>query len=299
MSLALSNEERRRRKAKVWWLLATAVALGWLAYAALVEPRRLEVTTIRAHLPGLGPGLDGARILHLTDLHLLKIGWSERVILALAERIRPQIVAVTGDFCSRWGIDEGVRLLESLRAPLGVFFVPGNNDDRTLDVLRAKARWVKFLVNECEVVEHGESLLAVVGVDDPHTGRDDLEAALRGAPEGAPVLLLAHSPDVALRAGFERVGLCLCGHTHGGQICPLPRRPLYTHTRGRVPPSGLHKVRGAFLYVSRGVGTSILPLRFLCPPEVAVVELRDAKGGEVYVEVVSRARARRWLGKEA
>ena len=267
----------------------------WLAYSAFVEPHRLEVTTIRAHLPGVGPGLDGIRILHLTDLHLLRIGRNERKILALVERLRPEIIVLTGDFCSRWGVEEGVRFLEALRAPLGVFFSPGNNDDRTLGVLRAKAKGVRFLVNGFAVVGRSGSRLIVAGVDDPHSGRDNLEVALRGAPEGAPIILLAHSPDVALREGFERVHLCLCGHTHGGQICPLPGRPLYVHTRGRVPHSGLHRVRGAFLYVSRGVGTSVLPFRFLCPPELVVVELRGAKGGEACVEVVSRACACRWL----
>lgn len=258
------------------------------------------MTFVKVRLPGLGVALEGVKVLHLTDLHLLRIGQNERTALEVAQRLKPDMVVITGDLCRRWSISAGIRFLNSLEAPFGIFFVPGNHDGRTLNLLQTKAPKVRFLSNRSWLIERDGARLAIVGVDDPHRERDDMETALGDVPEGIPILLLAHSPDVAYRPGFEKVSLCLSGHTHGGQVCFFPGRAIYTHTRHKLPSSGLHFFRGALLYISRGVGRSlILPLRFLCPPEVVVVELSGAEGSDLHAEIVSRAHARHWLREKA
>ncbi len=269
-----------------------ALILALVAYAALVEPQMVEVTRLEAYLPRLHPHLDGLVVMHLTDLHLVRVGRRERRVLKLASEVGPDAVVITGDICGpRWA-KQGAQFLSSLRPPLGTYWVPGNNDGKSqhLERLQQMAPSARLLLNRHVLLRKGEGRLLLVGVDDPVRGSPDLLRALEGAPTDVPALLLAHSPEVIHLPGAERFDLILCGHTHGGQICPLPRRPLYAHLKRRAPASGLHPFGKGFVFVSRGLGTSVLPLRFLCPPEVALITLRHSRPqGVRKVEVVSRS----------
>jgi len=135
----------------------------------------------------------------------------------------------------------------------------------------------------------GGERIFVIGVDDPFTNSDDLDRALSGVPKEAFKILLAHSPSIARKAIDAGIDLVLCGHTHGGQF-RLPRiGAIYVRTGFRRSISaGLYEgetlwqavgrspEQAAYtkIYVSRGIGTSHFPLRFLCPPEIAVLRLR-------------------------
>jgi predicted MPP superfamily phosphohydrolase len=114
----------------------------------------------------------------------------------------------------------------------------------------------------------------LAGVDDVLWGMPDLAASLRGAPDDAPVLLMAHEPDYAPAAAENpRVVLQLSGHAHGGQIRPPGLPPLILPDLGRRYPEGAYRVGGMALYVSRGIGTGRVTLRFNCRPEIAVITL--------------------------
>ena len=164
--------------------------------------------------------------------------------------------------------------LRRLRAPLGVFGVLGNHEYYPA---RNVGEWIGFLedrgvrvlINRGErVAFHGGSAW-IAGVDDLTEGEPRIEAALRGRRWDEPTLLLSHHPDLFLEAATHDVDLQLSGHTHGGQIRIKGWQPL-VHTR-----FGLH--RGAFrhngthLYVGRGVGVTVAPVRIDAAPEVALV----------------------------
>ncbi len=258
-----------------------AGALG--AYAFLVEPRWLEVTRPRIHVRGLHPALEGLRIALLTDMHA-----GEGTPLSLIRRAcrtamaeRPDLVALTGDFAADGSGDFG-RVLDAmacLDAPLGVYAVPGNHDyivgiDTWHRQVGAHPRIVD-LTNAAVTREVGGARLCVAGVDDYSMGAPRMDV-LPPPEQRDFTLLLAHDPDQAERARrvCDRVDLVVSGHTHGGQVRlpwvgalrnPAQREDLYEE--------GLRRRPWTQVYTSRGVGTVHLPVRFLCRPEVAVLEL--------------------------
>jgi len=140
-----------------------------------------------------------------------------------------------------------------------------------------------MLVNRAVSVSERGGRFWIAGVDDSHTERDNLAAALKEVPQGEPVLLLAHSPAIIKRRGAERASVIFSGHTHGGQICLPGGRPLYIHTPLPLRyGSGLHRLGNGrtLLIVSRGVGQTRLPLRLWCPPEMTLWRVEGIAGAK-------------------
>jgi predicted MPP superfamily phosphohydrolase len=228
-----------------------------------------------------GAGLDGLRVAFLSDLHLGCFLMEEdlaRVCARVADA-RPDLVCLGGDLVHARP-DDVERIgpaLDALCPRLGIFAVPGNHDRYADPQLR---RWRPFLeecgvtvlVNEGRRIDVDGDPLWLAGVDDLGLGEPDLEAALDGAREREPVLLLSHHPDLFWEAASVGVDLTLSGHTHAGQITFFGRA-FTRHTqlgfwRGRF------EIDGAQLYVGRGAGTSGLPLRVNAPAEVPLITLR-------------------------
>jgi len=260
---------------------AMGAALG--AYAFLVEPRWLQVTRTKIHARGLHPSLEGFRIALLTDMHA-GAGTPLSVVrracrLAMAER--PDLIALTGDFAAddAPGFRRVLGALECLRAPHGVYAVPGNHDHivgiETWHHDVAEHPVVQDLTNRAVMHDVAGARLCVAGVDDFSMGSPDL-SVLPPPEERDFTLLLAHDPGQAERARreYDAVDLIVSGHTHGGQVRlpfvgalrnPAEREDLYDE--------GLRRRPWTQVYTSRGVGTVHLPVRFLCRPEVAVLSL--------------------------
>lgn len=265
-------------------ILSAALGAGALgAYAFLVEPRWLELTRPHIHVRGLHPALEGVRIALLTDLHA-----GDGTPLSLIRRAcrmameeRPDLIALTGDFAADDSGEFGAVLdaLSCLEAPLGVYAVPGNHDHIVgIDVwhrqVEAHPR-ITDLTNMAVLREVGGARLCVAGVDDYSMGSPQLEV-LPPPEERDFTLLLAHDPDQAERArrAYDRVDLVLSGHTHGGQVrLPWVGALKNPARHDELYEEGLRRRPWTQVYVSRGVGTVHLSVRFLCRPEVAVVEL--------------------------
>ncbi|NOZ58018.1 MAG: metallophosphoesterase [Euryarchaeota archaeon] len=248
-------------------LAASAAALG--GGYTLFEARRVGVTRLDLKL-GLG-----LRAVHLTDTHFSTSVFSPAEVAAAITELDPELIFHTGDLLTyRRGLGEAVRFLEALRDTAPVYLVPGNHDHWSgVGAAGLKealgSRGIVVLANSAT----GYGDLAIAGVDDPYTGRANLERALSGA-EGEVRLLLAHSPQIIGEAA-QRVELVLAGHTHGGQVrlhgagalwLPMPREY-------RRFDYGLFSVGRARMFVSRGVGTGYLPVRLNCPPEIVLLSL--------------------------
>lgn len=257
--------------------LAAVGGLGWASHHAAVG--RLGVTHPQLSVPRWPTTLAGLRVAHLSDLHVDFTGEGQaRRAVEAANAAQPDLIVLTGDFITRADgtLDALVPLLSSLRAPHGVFACLGNHDymASTAPLIRTLERCgIEVLVNRAMPIMGGQ--LHMVGIDDGLMGRPDLAGALRSVPEGAPVMLLAHEPDLAdhtgpLLAQRGHPAVQLSGHSHGGQV----RLPIVGATvlprMGRRYPMGTYLLDDLAMYVSRGVGVSGVPFRLACPAEVAI-----------------------------
>jgi hypothetical protein len=264
------------------------------AYPFLGEPHRLSVTRRTFPIRGLPAGLDGLRIVQLTDIHHGPWTTLARVrrIVDVANSLKPDLVVLTGDYIQRHKdyAPPVAAALAALRARIGVLGVLGNHDwglDGPLCQRELARAGVRLVDNDRVFVTPGRTLagdaaatgLCVAGVGDLMTHVQHYDRALAGVPADVPRLLLSHNPDVAeepglVNSGF-RVDLMLSGHTHGGQVSLPILGPVVTMSRyGRKYARGLVAGPVCPVYVSRGLGMAMLPLRFGSTPEVAVIELK-------------------------
>jgi len=230
-------------------------ALATVAWARFVEPFRLEVTHHEVDAPVSPP----VRIAHVSDLHSSGIGRLERALLEALEAEKPDLIVVSGDSVGETGRPDEV--LARLKAPLGVYIVNGNHE-----------HWHAYrppgvMVNAAAKVRDG---LWVVGLDDAMAGKPSLQTALEGVPAGAFRVGLFHSPEPFDDLAAE-LPLSFAGHTHGGQVRLPFLAPLWLPRGTGRFVHGWYERGGAKLYVSRGLGTTILPLRLFCRPELAIV----------------------------
>jgi len=253
--------------------------LSVTARHALAEADTLTVETIRIRLKRLPKNLDGFRVVHLSDIHHSPFTSLEHISRAveIANELKPDLCVLTGDFVSHESeyIVPMAQAMGRLNSEFGTFACLGNHDHRTdammvTDSLRAEN--IRVLINEGFRFSARGASFWLCGVDDYMVGRTDLRAALRGSFPDEMKMLLAHNPKILYRAARASVDLMFSGHTHGGQVKLrddekriLPRRKF---------ASGLYRRKDTQVYITRGIGTVVLPVRFGCPPEISLIELR-------------------------
>ena len=246
-----------------------------LAWAHFVEPRRLEVSR---HRCPLAPGAPPLRILHLSDLHFARDGAWVRSILEQLGQIKADLVVITGDLLHIGAEPEVKALLAALPdAPLGRFACVGNWDrwsGHALPALRGlfEEAGIRLLVNEVAELHHGERSITLVGMDDLLSGEPDLDL-MDGLPPGIPSVVLSHTPTLFPALAGRGADLVLSGHTHGGQIRAPLKGALWMPVGSGHYDAGWFAAGDARLFVSRGIGMSVAPLRFLCRPEAALIEV--------------------------
>lgn len=274
--------------------IGTLVEIGNFALTGYVldslwgEPFRLSLTRLTIKSPKLR-GAPPLRIMHLSDLHIERTTRRERKVLKWIEELRPDLIVYTGDLINfSYLADEQARadcreFLSQLRAPLGVYAVTGTPLIDTPEVVRAiypAVPNVRLLMNESIEVE-GYPQVQIVGLTcthDPTLDAPKLAHARSAVPPDKFTLLLYHAPDLMPEAVQAGIDLYLCGHTHGGQI----RLPFYgaivtSSLYGKRYEMGQYTEQGTTLYVSRGLGLEgkgAPRMRFYCPPEVELIELR-------------------------
>ena len=272
-------------------LLAGAGGAAYTAWAA----KRPQVTRLETTLRNLPAAFDGLTVAFLSDTHhgpFVSVAYLAEVV-AMTNALRPDLVLLGGDYVQRrrkaflhFGIDHrryigpGIDVLADLRAPLGRFAVLGNHDHRTDAVLTRRAladAGFTDLTNTGVWLERpGRARLRIAGVDDCRTGRPRLGPALDDLRGDEACLLLTHNPDYVELIRDPRVDLVLSGHTHGGQVVlPGVGAPVLPSRYGQKYRAGLIQGPAARVFVTTGVGTIGPPVRFRCPPEVALITLRS------------------------
>jgi uncharacterized protein len=287
-----------------WALGAAAVLLGGLGVAGYAGARRLVVRRLEVGVEDLPAGLEGMRIVQVSDLH---VGphTSRRYLARVAAAVRdarPDLIAVTGDQVDDYArdVEPFAAAFGGLSAPLGVFAIPGNHDvyagwpavHRGLE-----AMGITVLVNRAVAVERNGVRFWVAGTGDPAGRRGtpvapDIERTLADVPPGGFTLALAHNPALWPALAQRGVELTLSGHTHYGQIA-IPRlgwslaSPFLEHAMGR------HRRDGSQLYINPGTNYWGIPFRIGTPPEVTVLTLRRGKAATFEAPLLRR-RPGRW-----
>ncbi|MBP1634399.1 MAG: putative metallophosphoesterase [Acidobacteria bacterium] len=267
-----------RRRALGALAAGGAGLLGAGGYGVLVERHRLGVTRATISLRRLPPGLDGLRVGLATDFHYGRFTGDE-MVAAVAQRLaeeRLDLVLLGGDFVTwsdRAAVAPCAAALAGVRARLGVFAVFGNHDPEGTVKAVFERRGVGVLRDQHTRLDVRGEPVALAGLRYWSSRPADLDRALRGS-RGFPILL-AHDPRRVDLAAAAAVPLVLSGHTHGGQVV-VPG--LGAPAAARYPVvHGLGRRGGTALFVSRGIGTVVVPVRFNCPPEVVILTLRTAR----------------------
>lgn len=229
----------------------------------------------------LPAGFCGFRILHLSDLHIDGIqGLAERVVEQIAP-LEVDLCAFTGDY--RFATSgpchnvypEMRKIVHAIRSRCGILGILGNHDYAE-EAPELEAMGVRMLMNTAVKIATSRGSVWIAGVDDAWDyDCADLPGALSSVPAGAFKILLAHSPDIISEASASGIHLYLCGHTHAGQIrLPVVGATLVPATCERRFLQDTWKEGAMQGYTSSGIGCSMLPVRFRCPPEIGLIELR-------------------------
>jgi hypothetical protein len=268
-------------------LFAILVAVGaLLSYAYFIEPNSLAVKNQEVKLDCLKSDLPD-KFVQISDLHFTDETKGSRVD-QIYEAIRsqnPAAVFLTGDLVTNEsGTEKAVQLAEKIAKDYPLFIIFGNWDYWALDYkvgefkTQLEAAGAKVLVDDSAEVVSGGEKLNILGVKDPYTSgelKNDIERAGKDIAEGDKNcrILLAHSPNIINEAVGKNIDLVLVGHTHGGQVyIPFLTRYIVPMKRaaGQGFIKGLYNVDKTQMYVNEGIGISVLPFRFLVPPEVTV-----------------------------
>jgi uncharacterized protein len=222
-------------------------------------------------------------ILHLSDLHADISREAMMNLISTVGNLQYDICVLTGDYRGKTcgPFDDAIAIIKELcqkLKPNSLYGVLGNHDSIRMNP-SLEAMGIRMLYNECEEIVRGDERIYLAGVDDAHFYRaDDIEKASSKVPADAFSILLSHTPEVYDAAAGAGYDLMLSGHTHGGQLClpggiPIKLEAVLPRDMG----AGVWRHAGLVGYTSVGVGTSLLPVRLNCPPEITLHRLRTEK----------------------
>ena len=270
-------------KKQITFLVLLVTLLMLLIYGIWIEPYQVDVHHLQIKGAGINKVLKDKIAVHLSDLHIIKIGKREKKILKILDDLKPDLIFLTGDYVG-WGGDyePALTFLSSLKAKIGVWAVMGDYDYSSSrksclfcheqgSGKFTERHKVRFLRNEMELDGLPDGY-AWLGGSDPEAEFNYMtNEGIRFLEEKTPSIILSHSPLI-FDFVFDQDVLILAGDTHGGQI-PFPSWlwGILGYEKSALYNQGLFQKGQKRMYVSRGIGTSHFPIRILCPPELVVL----------------------------
>jgi len=261
-----------------WKMLSLLTVVFFFFYGGFVEPRWIEVTHWSRSV-----GLSGKAIMlaQLSDLHISEIGTTERKTLEHIKGLRPQIILLSGDVIDRHDSLPALKSFLTQLPPVIKFAILGNWEHWSgvdLDALAAlyTENDVTLLINQCVSLSQQGIRLSIAGFDDYTAGQPDVDRALRGCSKDEPIIIAEHSPglfDEPPSPEMPKPAFSLAGHTHGGQLA-VGNKAIFTPPGSGRFVAGWYSTPWGELYVSKGIGTSLLPLRIGARPEISVFEIK-------------------------
>jgi len=280
--------QSRRKGIRIALLLLVLLIVSCLVWGFFIEPNRLVVNQQSIQIDTWPKELSGLRIALIADLHTG--GWfidenKLRLIVDRTNQLNPDLVVLLGDYVApnSWHsrrvepeITAGV--LKDLRAPLGVYAVLGNHDwwYNGAKVRRAfEQNGIPVLEDEVVEIRWRDKSFWLAGLADLWTRPQQIDETIAKVPPGSTMIALTHNPDIFPRLP-PNVPLLLAAHTHGGQVSiPLIGTPIVPSRFGSKYTAGHVFENGHHMFVTTGIGTSILPVRFRVPPEIVVLTVKS------------------------
>jgi uncharacterized protein len=261
------------------WIIRNVLKATGLYWRARQNAERILVKRNDMRFKTLPPLFEGFTILHISDLHVDMNEVAMNRLIELVGSMQYDVCVLTGDYRGRTfgpfqpALDGVARVGTHLKQP--IYAVLGNHDTIQM-VPGLEAMGIRVLLNECETIIRKDQRIYLAGIDDAHFFRvDNIEKAALSIPRGEFSILLSHTPEVYRQAAHAGFDLMLSGHTHGGQIClpgsiPVKLEAVLPRRMGAGP----WRYSDMTGYTSVGAGSSVVPVRLNCPPEITLHHLR-------------------------
>ncbi|NNE67347.1 MAG: metallophosphoesterase [Pyrinomonadaceae bacterium] len=302
MNTSVNDDTNFRRRVVFGFLGLVLTAALCLIYGFFVEPNRLVLNSVSIDPAGLEKGLDGLRIVAISDLHGGSNFIDEAKLRDITKRVNeqnPDLIVILGDFVSQARSGRPVRRrplkmsmqtiadsIKGLRAKYGVFAVEGNHDywfNSKIVFKELERVGIRVLHDQLTEVDVNGTRLTLLGLRDHMSVRSgkNYNTTIKEVVSDvdSDLIVLTHSPDfIPYLTGpnsiSDKTRLFIAGHTHGGQVwLPLIGSPMIPSNYGQTFAAGHLEYNNTDVFVTTGIGTSIMPVRFLVPPEIAVITL--------------------------
>lgn len=268
-------------------IILSLALLAFFIWSFAIEPDMIVVEEHDICVKKWADEFNDLRIVLAGDIHLNNLTYGAEKLDEIVEKInslKPDLVLFTGDYITKrknspdFDIATAAKGLSKIRSTYGVYGAFGNHDNlvgwRKMERLFGEIGGVKMLRNSSQTIAIRGKKLMISAIADANTMDVNISAALKGADNADGVIFLSHTPDI-IRDIPSKFSIMLSGHTHGGQIWTpkfmrgfIKRRYIDKYERGLV------KEDGKTLFITSGLGTSIVPMRFLVPPEIVLLKIR-------------------------